>query len=209
MSAARIRLLCVDDHKVVREGLSAMLGVQEDMEVVGLAANGEQAVELHQQLQPDVTIMDLQLPGMGGLDAIRVIRKSAPEARIIVLTMYHGEEDIYRSLSAGAATYLLKDSITDDLIGMVRDVHQGGRPLPSKIASVLATRDQQQALSLREIDVVRLMAQGMRNKEIGGALNITEETVKVHVRRVLAKMEVNDRTAAVRVALQRGIIHLD
>ena len=209
MSSPRIRLLCVDDHKVVREGLSAMLGVHDDMEVVGLAATGEQAVELHQQLHPDVTIMDLQLPVMGGLDAIRAIRARTPEARIIVLTMYHGEEDIYRSLSAGAATYLLKDSITDDLVGMVRDVHAGGRPLPSSIASMLATRDQQSALSAREIEVVRLIAQGLRNKEIAGELAITEETVKVHVRRVLAKMGVNDRTAAVRVALQRGIIHLD
>lgn len=204
-----IRLLCVDDHRVVREGLSAMLGAQEDMEVVGLAASGEQAVEMHRQLLPDVTIMDLQLPGMGGLDAIRAIRGDTPEARIIVLTMYHGEEDIYRSLAAGAATYLLKDSITDDLVDMVRDVHAGGRPLPSRIAKVLATRDQQSSLSAREVDVVRLVAQGLRNKEIAGELNITEETVKVHVRRVLAKTGVNDRTAAVRVALQRGIIHLD
>jgi DNA-binding NarL/FixJ family response regulator len=209
MSDGRIRLLCVDDHKVVREGLSAMLGAHDDIEVVGLAANGEQAVALHQQLQPDVTIMDLQLPVMGGLDAIKAIRKSTPDARIIVLTMYHGEEDIYRSLSAGAATYLLKDSITDDLVSMVRHVHAGERPLPSKIANMLATRDQQSTLSARELDVIRLVAQGMRNKEIAGALNITEETVKVHVRRVLAKMNVNDRTAAVRVALQRGIIHLD
>lgn len=209
MTDTRIRLLCVDDHRVVREGLSAMLGSQDDMEVVALAASGEQAVELHQQHRPDVTIMDLQLPTMGGVDAIKAIRTQTPDARIIVLTMYHGEEDIYRSLSAGAATYLLKDSITDDLVGMVREVYAGGRPLPSRIASVLASREQQSKLSAREVEVVRLIAQGMRNKEIAGALTITEETVKVHVRRVLAKMNVNDRTAAVRVALQRGIIHLD
>jgi DNA-binding NarL/FixJ family response regulator len=204
-----IRLLCVDDHRVVREGLSAMLGRQEDMEVVALASTGEQAVAMYHQHQPDVTIMDLQLPAMSGLDAIRAIRQQAPAARIIVLTMYHGEEDIYRSLEAGASTYLLKDSITDDLVMMVKEVHAGGRPLPSNIADVLAARAQQAKLSGREVQVVRLIARGMRNKEIAGALNIAEETAKVHVRRVLAKMNVNDRTAAVRVALRRGIIHLE
>lgn len=209
MTALRVRLLCVDDHRVVREGLSAMLGSQPDMEVVGVATTGEEAVELFRRHHPDVTLMDLQLPTMSGLEAIRAIRRESPEARIIVLTMYHGEEDIYRALEAGAASYLLKDSISDDLAAMVREVAAGRRPIPPNIAEVLAARATQSALSAREVQVVQLIGQGYRNREIATELHIAEETAKVHVRRLFEKLNVNDRTAAVRIALRRGIIHLD
>ena len=204
--AAVIRVMCVDDHRVVREGLAAMIGGESDMKVVAAAATGEQALELFRQERPDVTLMDLQLPSMSGLEAIRAIRAADPNARIIVLTMYHGEEDVYRALAAGAATYLLKDSISDDLVAMIREVQAGRRPIPPNIARVLAARVT--PLSAREVEVVELMAQGFRNKEIAAALHITEETAKVHVRRLFTKLQVNDRTAAVQVALRRGIIHL-
>ena len=209
MSGNRVRLLCVDDHRVVREGLSAILGSQPDMEVVAQAATGELAVELFRQHRPDVTLMDLQLPTMSGLDAIRAIRLESPDARIIVLTMYHCEEDIFWALEAGAASYLLKDSISDDLATMVREVAAGRRPIPPNIAAVLATRATQSPLSAREVQVVRLIGRGYRNKEIATELHITEDTAKVHVRRLFEKLGVNDRTAAVRIALRRGIIHLD
>ena len=152
--------------------------------------------------------MDLQLPAMSGLDAIRAIRREDPQARIIVLTMYEGDEDIYRAIEAGATTYLLKDTLADDLIRIVRDVHAGGRPMPADVAERLAEREEQGTLTRREVQVVELIATGMRNKEIAGVLNISEETVQAHVKNILAKLGVRDRTAAVTVALRRGIIHL-
>jgi DNA-binding NarL/FixJ family response regulator len=203
-----VRVLCVDDHRVVREGLAAMIGRQPDMQVVASAATGEQAVDLFRELRPDVTLMDLQLPTMSGLEAIRAIRGVDADARIIVLTMYQGEEDIFRALEAGAASYLLKDSISDDLTTMIREVQAGRRPITPIIAQLLSTRATQAPLTAREVEVVGLIAKGLRNKEIATELHITEETAKVHVRRVFVKLNVNDRTAAVHVALQRGIIHL-
>ena len=206
--SARIRVLCVDDHRVVREGLAAMINRRPDMQVVAEAANGAEALEMYRQHAPDVTLMDLQLPGMNGLGAIRAIRAEHPTARIVVLTMYQGDEDILRALEAGAATYLIKDDLSDELIPIIREVHAGKKPLPSKVAQVLEDRSTEPRLSSREIEVLDLVAKGMRNKEIAGALNISEETAKVHVRNVLTKLEVNDRTAAVHVALKRGILHL-
>ena len=152
--------------------------------------------------------MDLQLPTMSGLDTIRAIRREDSEARIIVLTMYEGDEDIYRSIEAGAMTYVLKDTLADDLIRIVREVYAGARPMPADIAQRLAGRDEQGTLTRRELQVVELIATGMRNREIAGVLNISEETVQAHVKNILAKLKVPDRTAAVTIALRRGMIHL-
>jgi two-component system NarL family response regulator len=207
-SDARVRVLIVDDHRIVLEGLALMIRRQRDMDVVGCAATGEQAVELFRRQRPDVTLMDLQLPTMSGLQAIRAIRSEHPEARIVVLTMYQGDEDIYRALEAGAVTYLLKDALSSDLVKVVREVHRGERPLPPNVAAALAARSSHPQLTLREVEVVQLIARGLRNKEIAVALGIAEETAKVHVKNILAKLNVSDRTAVVTIALQRGILHL-
>ena len=205
---SRIRVLCVDDHRIVREGISLIIGRQPDMEVVGSAASGEESDELFRQHQPDVTLMDLQLGAMSGVEAIRAIKAQAEDARIVVLTMYSGDEDIYRALEAGAVTYLLKDTLSDDLIRVVRDVHDGKQPLGADVEARLAERAARPHLTPREVQVVELIAQGMRNKEIAAALGISEETAQVHVKNILSKLKVKDRTAAVSVALRRGIIHL-
>jgi two-component system NarL family response regulator len=152
--------------------------------------------------------MDLQLPTMSGLNAISEIRKAHPNARIVVLTMYQGDEDIYRALEAGAATYLLKDTLAEDLVNVIRDVHTGHKPIPPDVAAALAARKAQPALTPREVEVVHLIAQGLRNKEIAVALGITEQTAKVHVKNILAKLNVSDRSAVIAVAVRRGIIHI-
>jgi DNA-binding NarL/FixJ family response regulator len=203
-----IRVLCVDDHALIRDALTMKVNLQPDMTMVATAGTGEQALEYFHRHRPDVTLMDLQLPTMSGLDTIRAIRREDPQARIIVLTMYEGDEDIYRAIEAGAATYLLKDMLADDLIRIVRDVHAGARPIPANIADRLAERVEQGTLTPREVQVVQLIATGMRNKEIAGVLNISEETVQAHVKNILAKLRVPDRTAAVTMALRRGIIHI-
>jgi DNA-binding NarL/FixJ family response regulator len=204
----RIRVLCVDDHRIVREGLSLIIGRQPDMDVVGLAASGEEAVELFLRLTPDVTLMDLQLGTMGGVEAIRVIRHHDPGARIVVLTMYQGDEDIYRALEAGASTYLLKDTLSDDLVRVVRQVHAGDHPIMPSVEARLAERAAGPTLTRREVQVIELISQGMRNKEIAASLGISEETAHVHVRNILAKLRVKDRSGAINVALRRGIIHI-
>jgi two-component system NarL family response regulator len=178
------------------------------MEVVASATSGEEAVELFARHDPDVTLMDLQLPTMSGLEAIQTICRERAGARIVVLTMYQGDEDIYRALEAGAAAYVLKDALSDDLVCVIREVHTGKRPIPSDIAATLATRREHPALTPREVEVVRHVAEGLRNKEIAFALGITEQTAKVHVKNILAKLNVNDRTAIIPIALRRGIIHI-
>ena len=204
-----ITVLCVDDHPLVLDGIMQKINRQPDMSVVATATDGRQAVELYKRHRPDVTVMDLQLPGMTGLDAIQAIRAENPKARIIVLTMYQGDEDIFRALKSGAATYLLKDIPSDDLIRAVRDVHQGVSTLPPNVAQRLGTRPFDEGLTARGMEVLRLLAAGMRNKEIAAALDISQETVQGHVKRILRTLEVNDRTAAVTVAIRRGIIRLD
>lgn len=204
-----IGVLCVDDHALVREGIALIVDSQPDMKVVASAATGAEAIALFREHEPDVTLMDLRLPIMSGVDAIRAIRADAPAARIIVLTMYQGDEDVYQALQAGAATYLLKDTLSKDLVRIIRDVHAGGRPIPDQIATTLAHRTVQPGVTSREREVLMAMAQGMRNKEIATALDITEETVHAHARNIFRKLNVNDRTAALTAAIRRGIIHVE
>lgn len=208
MEPRRIRIMCVDDHRIVRDGIALIVRQEPDMEVVASAASGEECVALFRLHHPDVTLMDLQLKGMNGVAAIRRLRSDSPDARIIVLTMFEGNEDIYRALEAGAATYLLKDAVSDDLIQAIRDVHAGKHPSNPEIEARLAERGAGPTLTPREVQVVELVAQGMRNREIAAALGISEDTVHVHVKNILTKLHVKDRTAAVNVALKRGIIHL-
>lgn len=202
-------MLCVDDHRIVREGLELIIKREPDLEVVGSAASGEEAVELFQRVKPCVTLMDLQLGTMSGVEAIRAIRRYDARARIVVLTMFHGDEDIFRALEAGAVTYLLKDTLSDDLIRVVREVSAGKQPTFSPdVQARLSERAMRPNLTPREVQVIELISVGMRNKEIAAALAISEETVQVHVRNLLSKLKVQDRTAAINVALRRGIIHI-
>lgn len=204
-----IRVLCVDDHEFVREGIALKINLEPGMQVVAAASTGEEAVALFRAHRPDITLMDLNLPSLSGLEAIRAIRASDPEARIIVVTMYQGDEDVHRALLAGATTYLLKGTLSGDLVRMIREVHAGRRPIPPEIAEQLANRVGQPPLSAREVQVVELMAQGLRNKEIAARLELSEETIRAHAKSIFAKLRVADRTAAVTTSLRRGIIHID
>lgn len=204
-----IRVLCVDDHRIVRDGLTALISRQPGMKVVASAATGQEAIALFKEHLPDVTLMDLQLGSMSGVEAIAAIRRYAPDARIVVLTMAQGDEDIHRALNAGAATYLLKDTAFEELVSVVRDVHAGKQPeISSSVKKLLATRASRPTLTAREVQILDLIRKGMRNWEIGTALGITEETVQTHVKNILAKLEAQDRTAAVDIALRRGILHI-
>ena len=203
-----IRVLCIDDHPLLREGVARKIERQPDMEVVDTAGTGQEAVMLYLRHRPDIVLMDLQLPGMGGLQAIEAIRREDPNAKIIVLTISGGDEDIYRAIRAGAASYLLKSSLSQDLIATIRRVVAGERPMPPEVAERLAAREGQSGLSTREIEILELIAKGLRNKEIAGALGIGQETVQTHIKRLFVKLHVSDRTAAVTVALSRGIVHM-
>jgi len=206
----RIRVLCVDDHRLVREGIVLIISSAGDMVVVGSASTGEEAIAQFQRHRPDITLMDLRLAGqVSGVEATKVIHAEAPDARIIVLTMYSGDEDIHRALAAGASAYLLKDTLGDDLLRVIREVHAGGRPVSPDVQAVLDARSGQRNLTRREIEVLELVATGKRNKEIAVILGMSLETVPVHLKHIFAKLDVTDRTAAVGVALRRGIVHID
>jgi DNA-binding NarL/FixJ family response regulator len=204
-----IRIMIVEDHHIVRQGFVALLRMVEDFQVVAEASNGEQAVALYREHMPDITLMDLRLPAMSGVDAIKAIRKEFPAARIIVLTTFDGDEDIYRALQAGARSYLLKGMEGDELTEAIRTVHRGKSSLPAAVAGRLAERLAGPTLTERETDVLKLIVAGNSNKEIGAALFISEATVKTHINNLLSKLGVSDRTQAATTALQRGIVHLD
>jgi DNA-binding NarL/FixJ family response regulator len=208
-TARRITVLCVDDHRIVREGLRMIINSEPDMVVVDAAATGGEAVLRYRQHVPDITLMDLRLPDISGVDAIREIRHLDADARIIVLTMYKGDEDIHRAIGAGASTYLLKDTLADDLPRIVREVHGGRQTLPPDVAARLQERAAHPTLTSREIEVMKLVAAGRRDKEIAIALAISTHTVRVHVKNIFSKLGVSDRTEAMNVALRRGIIHID
>jgi DNA-binding NarL/FixJ family response regulator len=204
----RLTVLIVDDHPMMRLGIAAIVNDQPDMTVVAQAGTGEQAVELWRQHKPHVTLMDLRLPGMSGVEAIRVIRREYPRSRVVVLTTYEGDEDVHQALEAGAQGYLLKGMSPEVLLDALRRVHAGNRVLPPPVARSLDSRAPCSDLSAREREVLVLIAQGRNNKEIGAALSITEGTVKCHVTMILSRLGVSDRTQAVVAAVQRGIVHI-
>lgn len=208
-SNSPIQVLVVEDHNVVRQGIVAILNQQENITVVAEAKNGKEAIALHATHQPDVTLMDLRMPQMEGLDAIIQIRDATPKAYIIILTTYDTDEDIYRGLQAGARGYLLKDTTAKDLVKAVRQVAQGKRFIPSNVAMKLADRMETDELTNRERDVLKLMVLGSSTTGLAEALNISEGTVKFHVGHIFQKLGVNDRTQAVVVALRRGLVRLE
>jgi two-component system NarL family response regulator len=198
-----MRILCVDDHAVVREGLSAIIAAQPDMEVVGNATDGIGAVDEYVRCRPDVVLMDLNMPRMSGFEAIRAIRREDPLARIIVLTMYHGEDDIHRAIDAGAAAYLIKDTLADHLVQTLRQVIQSTPPV------ALVTLPERVSLTRREEQVMQALAKGMRNKEIAALLCLSQDTIQMHVKSIFLKLGVHDRTAALAMAIRRGIVHIE
>ena len=208
MGTPTIRVMCVEDHRIVREGLALIINQEPDMKMVGSCATVPEAIELYRTVHPDVTLMDLRLGTASGVDAIKAIRADNPSARIIVLTMYEGDEDIFRAHQAGASTYLLKDTLSSDLVRVVREVHAGERPVLPEVQARLAERASMPTLTSREVEVIQLISQGLRNKEVGAMLGITEGTVQIHVKNIFAKLQVNDRTGAVQVAVRRGLIRM-
>jgi DNA-binding NarL/FixJ family response regulator len=204
----KIRIMVIDDQAVVRQGFVALINTVTDMEVIAEGINGQQAIDLYNQHTPDITLIDLRMPVVGGVEAIAAIRGKFPDARLIVLTTYDGDEDIYRSLQAGARGYLLKDVFFEELETAIRTVHAGSRHIPAAIAQRLAERMASSDLTSREMEVLELIVRGQSNKEIGASLTISEATVKSHINNILSKLGVTDRTQAVTTALQRGLVHL-
>jgi DNA-binding NarL/FixJ family response regulator len=200
--------MVIDDQAVVRQGFVALINTVADMEVVAEGINGQQAIDLYRQHKPDVTLIDLRMPVLGGVEAITAIRREFPEARLIVLTTYDGDEDIYRSLQAGAKGYLLKDVFFEELEAAIKTVHAGSRHIPAIIAERLAERMASSDLTSREMEVLELIVRGQSNKAIAASLKISEATVKSHINNILSKLGVTDRTQAATTALQRGLVHL-
>jgi len=204
----RIRILCVDDHPLLREGIAAMINNQADMVLIAEASTGAEAILKVKEHRPDVTLMDLRLPDISGVDALIAIRSDNPDARVVMLTTFEGDVEIQRALSAGARAYLLKNMPPKELIEGIRQVHAGKKRIPTEIATHLAEHLSEEALTDREVDVLKHIAGGNRNKDIAERLFISEETVKVHIKHIMEKLGASDRTQAVAIAVRRGIIHL-
>ena len=208
MQSASIRVLCVDDHPAIREGIAAYIRNAANMQLVAEAVNGREAIEQYRTFQPDVTIMDLRLPDISGVEALLAIRREFGHARIIMLTTFDGDADIRRALEAGAQAYLLKTVPRSELLETIRKVHEGQRYVPPELAAQLAQHLGQNSLSRREIEVLEKIADGNRNIDIAAILFISEETVKGHIKHIMEKLEANDRTEAVAIGVRRGIIRL-
>ena len=206
--AKPIRILAVDDHDLVRKGIAAILSTEPDLDLVAAATSGADALRLFRQHQPDVTLMDLRLADMSGSDVTLAIRREFPEARIIALTSFDGDQDIYRALEAGVRGYLLKEMVHTEIVRAIRVVHSGKRFIPAEVSQQLAEFFPDVALTPREVEVLRLVARGLGNKEVGDVLGTASGTIKAHVQSILSKLGAKDRTHAVTIALRRGIIHL-
>ena len=204
----QIRVFSVDDHPLLREGIAALISNQPDMTLVATAATGAEAIQLFKQHVPDVTLLDLRLPDMSGIDILIAIRSEFPEARVIILTTFEGDVEIHRALQAGARGYLLKNMPPSELLDVIRQVHAGKKRIPPEIASQLAEHMSDESLTEREIEVLRQVADGNKNREIARKLFISEETVKVHIKHIMEKLGATDRTQAVAIGVRRGIIHL-
>ena len=207
--AMAVRILIAEDHLIARAGLSAIINAQPDMTVVAEANNGQQAIALYRQYQPDVSLMDMRMPGTSGYEAVSKIRKDFPDARIVAISTYGGDEDIRRAFLAGVRAYLTKDVLQDELIHAIRTVHARGEYLSDAVAAVLAAWSPRTELSARELEVLDLIVQGLSNKQIAFSLNIAQHTVKNHVKNILSKLHANDRTDAATAAIRRGVVHLE
>ncbi len=204
-----IRVLCVDDHPLVRKGIASILANEADMELVAEAGNGREAVDMFRELRPDVVLMDLRMPQLDGIEATRTIRGEDPEARIIALTSYDGDQDIYRALEAGIRGYILKEMVHTEVVRAIRTVYSGKRLMPPEVAERLSEYFPQVALTPREVEVLSCVARGLANKEIAHKLGTANGTIKMHVQNILEKLGASDRTHAVTLAIERGILHLD
>jgi DNA-binding NarL/FixJ family response regulator len=204
-----IRIMLVDDHPAFRKGMAALIESEPGLEVVAQTGDGSEALELYRQKKPDVVLMDLRLPGIGGVEATMAIRKEFPDARVVVLTTFDTDEDIYRAMQSGAKSYLLKDTPEDELAATIRAVHAGEQPLPPKMAKRLADRQQRADLSERELQVLQQLIKGRSNKEISASLFLSEDTIKAHLKTLFAKLKVQDRTEAAISAIRQGIVHLE